>query len=289
METIGEIGPLRELLRSWRKKGRTIGLVPTMGFLHDGHVSLIKRSMADNDLTVVSVFVNPTQFAPGEDYTGYPRNIGGDSKICRSLGIGAVFNPGPSEMYPDGFCARVEMAGLSAHLCGRSRPTHFQGVCTVVLKLLNIVTPDRAYFGLKDAQQYFILARMAADLNLEVDLVPCPIVREPDGLAMSSRNSYLSPEERGAATVLSKGLLRARDELMAGERSVRTVLDLVRSVVSSEPLAALEYLEAVDTAWLKPVRTKVETETLFALACRFGRTRLIDNVIFDPGFPPSWR
>ena len=283
MAIFREIEPLREQVRRWRTKELlAIGVVPTMGSLHEGHMSLIERSAAENDRTIVTIFVNPTQFGPGEDYDHYPRDFRRDTDLCRAAGVHAVFSPGPSVMYPQGYSVKVEVPALSEGLCGRARPTHFQGVCAVVLKLLNITEPRRAYFGLKDAQQFFILRRMAKDLNLDVEMVPCPIVREPDGLAKSSRNAYLSPEERAAAVVLSRALGAAKASLESGQRSAKVVLGLIKAAVGAEAMASLEYVEAVDTERLQPVR-RVDGETLFALAARVGATRLIDNIIFDPG------
>jgi pantoate--beta-alanine ligase len=282
MDIFKEIEPARALVRGYKKEdGLVVGAVPTMGYLHKGHASLIKRSVEECDRTVVSIFVNPTQFGPEEDLASYPRDLERDLDLCRSLGVSAVFCPEPSVMYPDGFATTVEVPLLSEGLCGRFRPRHFAGVCAVVLKLFHIIEPDRAYFGLKDAQQFLILSRMALDLNLDVALVPCPVIREPDGLALSSRNSYLSPRERRAATILSRALVQARMLLDLGERSAVKVLSKVETVVASEPLATLDYAEAVDTKSLRPVE-RIEGETLIALAVRLGRTRLIDNIFYHP-------
>ncbi|MDR2456678.1 MAG: pantoate--beta-alanine ligase [Deltaproteobacteria bacterium] len=282
MDILKEIEPARALARGFKKEsGLIVGAVPTMGCLHKGHASLIKRSVEECDRTVVSVFVNPTQFGPGEDLASYPRDLGRDLDLCRTLGVSAVFCPEPSVMYPEGFATKVEVPLLSEGLCGRFRPNHFAGVCAVVLKLFHIIEPHRAYFGLKDAQQFLILSRLVLDLNLDVSLVPCPIVREPDGLALSSRNSYLSPREREAATVLSRALVQARMMLDLGERSAERVLSKIETVVASEPLATLDYAEAVDTRDLRPVE-RIEGETLIALAVRLGRTRLIDNIFYHP-------
>jgi pantoate--beta-alanine ligase len=273
--------PLKALVRAWRLDGLSIGLVPTMGYLHEGHASLIRRSVEENDRTVVSIFVNPTQFGPSEDFESYPRDFAKDEALCRSLDASVIFHPELSSMYPPTFATKVEVPSLSEGLCGRSRPAHFGGVCAVVLKLFNLSSPDRAYFGLKDAQQYFILSRMVEDLNLDVTLVPCPIVRDEDGVALSSRNSYLSKREREAATVLSRALFLARGLLLNGERDAKAVTALAANAVASEPLAELEYAELVDVRTLKPV-DRVEGEILLALAARFGKTRLIDNIVFNP-------
>jgi pantoate--beta-alanine ligase len=283
IEIFRDVKPMREQVRRWRAaEGRSVGVVPTMGFLHQGHASLIKRSVAENDRTVVTIFVNPTQFGPGEDLADYPRDFARDVELCQSLGAGAIFSPEPAAMYPDGYAVRVEVPALAGQLCGRTRPVHFQGVCGVVLKLLHITEPDRAYFGLKDAQQFVIVSRMAKDLDLDVELVPCPIVREPDGLAMSSRNSYLSPEERRAAPALSRSLGLALELWERGERSAEALLAAVREALAAEPLISLEYAEAVDLGRLQPVEI-IDGPTLLALAARLGRTRLIDNIVFEAG------
>jgi pantoate--beta-alanine ligase len=280
MEIVKTVAAMRSLARRWRSHAS--GLVPTMGGLHEGHASLVRRCVAENEWTTVSLFVNPIQFAPGEDFEAYPRNLERDAALCRSLGADALFCPEPAEMYPPGFASAVEAPALAQSLCGRSRPTHFQGVCTVVVKLLNIVEPRRAYFGLKDAQQFFILTRLAADLNIDVETVACPIVRESDGLALSSRNAYLSVEERRAAPVLGRALAAARARLEAGERRTAPTIAAIAEIVAAEKLARLDYAEAVAIPDLRPVET-VEGPVLLALAAYLGRTRLIDNLIFDPG------
>jgi pantoate--beta-alanine ligase len=254
-----------------------------MGYLHAGHESLMRRAAAENDRVVVSIFVNPAQFGPAEDLEAYPRDWGRDREACLAAGAAAVFRPSPEEMYPEGFAAEVSLPSLSKGLCGRSRPGHFAGVCLVCLKLFNIFRPDRAYFGLKDAQQFLILRRMARDLNLGLELRPCPTVREPDGLALSSRNAYLSPEERGAATVLSRALALGRRAAEGGAKA-SGIEAVVSGAVAEEPLARLEYARVVDTAGLTEVED-VDREVLCALAVRIGRTRLIDNFFFDPGDP----
>jgi pantoate--beta-alanine ligase len=250
-----------------------------MGFLHDGHISLIKKAITDNDRVLVTLFVNPTQFSPTEDLAIYPRALERDAALCKSLGVSAIFNPEPEEMYPPGFATEVMVNGLSESLCGRSRPNHFKGVATVVTKLLVITEPHRAYFGLKDAQQFYILSRMAQDLNLDVEIISCPIVREADGLAMSSRNNYLEPEERAAALVLNKALTKAQDLLRGGEKDAKVIVECIQKIVSSEPLAKLDYAEVVETTGLTEVKT-VTGEVLVGLAVFIGKTRLIDNFIF---------
>ncbi|MDR2613297.1 MAG: pantoate--beta-alanine ligase [Deltaproteobacteria bacterium] len=288
METVTAVREMKARCRAWRRQGLSVGLVPTMGFLHRGHGSLVERSVLENSRTAVSVFVNPAQFGPGEDLEAYPRDPARDAEYLRSLGVNILFLPEPSEMYPPGFATFVEAPSLGLRLCGASRPGHFRGVCTVVMKLFHIAVPDRAYFGLKDAQQFFILRRMARDLDLDVSLVPCPTVREVDGLALSSRNSYLTPEERAAAPLLRRALLEAEGYLAAGGRDAGEACSLLRGILASDPRFSLDYAEAVRTEDLSPVGT-VGGETLIAAAARLGRARLIDNVIFDPDPPGRGR
>ncbi|WP_165173098.1 pantoate--beta-alanine ligase [Adlercreutzia sp. ZJ242] len=275
------IAEVRQIVRAWRAAGQTVGLVPTMGYLHEGHQSLIERSVADNDHTVVSVFVNPTQFGPNEDLESYPRDLEHDRALVEATGADVVFHPTPAEMYYPNRRTTVHVDELGSELCGKSRPIHFDGVCLVVSKLLNIVTPDRAYFGQKDAQQLLIVRRMVRDLSFGVEIVGCPIVREADGLAKSSRNTYLSDEERAAAVVLSRSLAAGRAVLEGGERRASAVRQAVLDVLAAEPLAAPEYVEVVDTDDVNPVET-VEGEALVAIAVRIGGTRLIDNFFFTP-------
>ncbi|MDO4290552.1 MAG: pantoate--beta-alanine ligase [Eggerthellaceae bacterium] len=280
-QVVTTIDEVRALVRTWRAQGDTVGLVPTMGYLHEGHASLITRSVAENARTVVSVFVNPTQFGPNEDLESYPRDLERDVALVEKCGADVVFHPTPEEMYFPDRCTTVHVEGLGKELCGKSRPIHFDGVCLVVSKLLNITTPDRAYFGQKDAQQLLIVRRMVRDLSMGVQVVGCPIVREEDGLAKSSRNTYLSAEERAAAVVLSKSLAAGRAVLEGGERSAAAVCDAVRAVLASEPLAAPEYVEVVSTDTVTPVE-RVEGEVLCAIAVRIGNTRLIDNFFYNP-------
>lgn len=278
MKITTSIQELREILTPARRSGKTIGLVPTMGALHEGHGSLMDASVAQNDMTVVSVFVNPTQFGAGEDFSVYPRDPEKDEKFCRDRGVDVLFMPRADEMYRDPVIT-VEPNAMSQILCGVSRPTHFTGVCTVVAKLLNIVQPDHAYFGQKDAQQFFILQKMTEDLNIPVQLHPCPIVREADGLALSSRNAYLNEEERESALVLSRALRTAEQQLQPGE-PVAPVLETMKEQIRSVPHTRIDYVEAVDI----PTFTLTETvtpHTLIALAVFVGKTRLIDNCIFD--------
>ncbi|MDR1487149.1 MAG: pantoate--beta-alanine ligase [Deltaproteobacteria bacterium] len=279
MQVIKQIKQTQATVLSWRDKGLKVGVVPTMGYLHDGHISLIKRAAAENDRVLVSIFVNPTQFAPTEDLATYPRDMQRDMANCEKNGVHVIFSPDTGEMYPNGFATQVELPSLSANLCGRSRPTHFRGVCTVCLKLFNITMPHKAYFGLKDAQQFFILKRLVKDIDLDLELVPCPIVREPDGLAMSSRNAYLQPNERQAALIINAALTKAQDLIKIGERRAAVISKLIESTISGEKLATIDYIECVDTQTLSPVTDLVE-ETLVAVAVRIGRCRLIDNFIF---------
>lgn len=277
MKVIKKIDELQEILKNFRKEGKSIGLVPTMGFLHKGHASLIKKAVSENDIVVVSDFVNPIQFGPNEDLEAYPRDIDADSKLCENLGADFIFNPEPSEMYHDKK-AFVDIEGLSDNLCGARRAGHFRGVCTVCTKLFNIVGPNRAYFGQKDAQQLAIIKKLVFDLNIPVEIIPCPIVREDDGLAMSSRNTYLSTEERKAALCLSKSIFEG--EKMAKEgSSVKEVLGKMEEIISAEKLAKIDYISAVDLETIEDV-DNFNKDTLVAIAVFIGKTRLIDNFIY---------
>lgn len=277
MKVIKKIDELREILKDFKKEGKSIGLVPTMGFLHKGHASLIKKAVSENDIVVVSDFVNPIQFGPNEDLEAYPRDINADSKLCEDLGADFIFNPDPSEMYHDKK-AFVDIEGLSDNLCGARRAGHFRGVCTVCTKLFNIVGPDRAYFGQKDAQQLSIIKKLVFDLNIPIEIVACPIVREDDGLAMSSRNTYLSADERKAALCLSKAIFEG--EKMAKEGlSVKEVLEKMKEIISAEKLAKIDYISAVDLETIKDV-DNFDKDTLVAIAVYIGKTRLIDNFIY---------
>lgn len=267
-------------VEAWKRAGKSIGLVPTMGYLHEGHRSLIERAAAENDHAVVSVFVNPTQFAPEEDLQSYPRDIDADAALCRDAGAALLFHPAPEEMYAPDFCTFVDMDAVSKGLCGASRPTHFRGVCTVVAKLMNLARADRAYFGQKDAQQLAVVRRMVRDLDMNVDVVGCPIVREPDGLAKSSRNTYLSPDQRAAAVVLSRAIEQGRRLVDAGETDAKRVLGAMRAAIEKQPLARIDYLEAVSWDSIEPVET-LEGPTLVAMAVFIGSTRLIDNFIIE--------
>jgi pantoate--beta-alanine ligase len=278
MKTLSRIAALESAVAEARAGRQTIGFVPTMGYLHEGHLSLVRECRKRADVTVASIFVNPLQFGPREDFRRYPKDPERDAALLDKEGVDILFLPETAEIYPPGFRTSVEVGGLQDTLCGRSRPGHFRGVATVVLKLFNIVRPDYAFFGQKDAQQVVILRRMAEDLNLDVRIVAMPIVREPDGLAMSSRNIYLNIEERRAANVLFRGLEEARRIFEAGERAASRIRERLLVTLASEPLARLDYAEVVDPGSLEPVE-RVDGEALIALAVFFGRTRLIDNII----------
>lgn len=276
MKVVKTIKEVRDLVKSWKQEGNEIALVPTMGYLHNGHKSLMDRARQENGKVVVSIFVNPIQFGPNEDFSTYPRDLEHDMAVCESAGVDLIFAPEADEMYTKEFCSFVGMSILTEELCGKSRPTHFQGVCTVVSKLFHIVAPDRAYFGQKDAQQLAIIKRMVIDLSMDVEVIGCPIVREEDGLAMSSRNTYLSEEERKAALVLSQSLAFAEAFVARGERRASEILDEMKKLIELEPLAKIDYVEAVDVLTMKPVEQITES-TLIALAVYIGKTRLIDN------------
>lgn len=271
---------VKSQVRQWKKEGLTVGLVPTMGYLHEGHESLIKRAVAENDRVVVSVFLNPTQFAPNEDLASYPRDFEADTKLCEGAGAALVFHPEPSEMYAEDACTFVDMTAVTKELCGKSRPIHFRGVCTVVNKLMNISMADRAYFGQKDAQQLAVIRRMVRDLNMNVEVVGCPIVREVDGLAKSSRNTYLSEEERKAGLVLSQAVKLGQKLVAEGEKSAAAVTGAMSELISAEPLAKIDYVSMVSWDSIEPVET-IEGPVLVAMAVYIGKTRLIDNFIYE--------
>ena len=279
MKIITRVDELREACKAAKAKG-SVGLVPTMGALHEGHGSLIKRCREENDTVVVSVFVNPLQFAPGEDYEEYPRDIDKDGAFCESLGADIVFHPEPEEMYPENFGFRVTPPESMTHiLCGITRPIHFAGVATVLTKLFNLVAPDRAYFGQKDVQQVAIVEAMVRDLNMDLAIVPCPIVREADGLAKSSRNRYLNAEERKAAVVLSRSIKMAKAMVQDGERHVAALLDAVTKEIEAEPLAKIDYVEILRFPHFERDAELVE-DSFIAMAVYIGSTRLIDNSFF---------
>jgi len=272
------VAGVKAQVKAWKKEGLSVGLVPTMGYLHEGHKSLIERAVKENDKVVVSVFVNPTQFGPTEDLESYPRDLNADSILCEDAGAVLIFAPEVSEMYAEDFTTYVNMSGVTAELCGKSRPIHFRGVCTVVNKLFNIATPDRAYFGEKDAQQLAVIRRMVRDLNMNVEVVGCPIIREADGLAKSSRNTYLSSEERQAALVLSRAIKAGKAMVQSGEKDGEKVLDEMKRIISEEPLARIDYVEMVKWDTIE-IHHTVDCPILVAIAVFIGKTRLIDNFI----------
>ena len=271
------IQEVRDTVKKWKSQGLTVGLVPTMGYLHEGHGSLIKTSASECDKTVVSVFLNPTQFAPNEDLESYPRDFEQDKVLCEKMGADLVFHPEVSEMYEQDNATFVEiLSEMPKQLCGKTRPIHFRGVCTVVSKLFNIVTPDKAFFGEKDAQQLAIIKRMVRYMSYGIEIVGCPIIREEDGLAKSSRNTYLNEEERKAALCLSKAIFFGQSLVEKGETDANKVLEEMKNLINKEPLARIDYVEAVDGVTMMPV-DKIEKDTLVAMAVYIGKTRLIDN------------
>lgn len=274
------VNAVKEQVKAWKAEGLSIGFVPTMGYLHEGHGSLIKAARAGNDKVVVSIFVNPMQFGPKEDLASYPRDLEKDSALCESLGADLIFHPEPSEMYHDNFSSYVDMTGLTEELCGLSRAGHFRGVCTVVNKLFNIVQPDRAYFGQKDAQQLAVIKHMVEDLNMNLEIIGCPIIREEDGLAKSSRNTYLSAEERKAALVLSRSINLGRKMVEDGETNTAVIIKAMKDLINEEPMARIDYVKAVDGLTISQI-DKVQKPMLVAIAVYIGTTRLIDNFIWD--------
>ena len=278
MNIVSTVKEVREQVKEWRAQGLSVGLVPTMGYLHEGHKSLIDKAVEQNDRVVVSVFVNPIQFGPTEDLATYPRDLDRDAALCESAGADLIFHPENEEMYFEDFCTYVDMEHLTKGLCGKTRPTHFRGVCTVVSKLFHIVQPDRAYFGQKDAQQLAVVRRMVRDLNFDLEIVGCPIVREEDGLAKSSRNTYLSEEERKAAVVLSRSLAKGKELIESGELDAETIKKAIREVIDAEPLAKIDYVEVVNFDTIEAIDT-LDGIVLTAIAVYIGKTRLIDNLI----------
>ena len=276
MQVVSTVKEVRDIVAGWRKEGKTVGFVPTMGYLHEGHGSLISKAVEQNDKAVVSIFVNPMQFGPTEDLESYPRDLEKDSKFCESLGADLNFHPEPEEMYHDGFSSFVDMTVLTEELCGLSRPVHFRGVCTVVSKLFNIVQPDRAYFGQKDAQQLAVIKHMVDDLNMNVEVIGCPIIREEDGLAKSSRNTYLSAEERKVALILSKTIFMGQKMVEEGETDAVKLVEAMKKNIETEPLAKIDYVKAVDGLTMQQV-TELKSPALVAMAVYIGKTRLIDN------------
>ena len=281
MKIATTIAEVRAQVAAWKKEGLTVGLVPTMGYLHEGHASLVDEAVRQCDRVVASVFVNPTQFGPNEDLEDYPRDFDRDKALLEEHGCHLVFHPSVEEMYPAGAATYVEiLSDMPKQLCGKSRPIHFRGVCTVVAKLFNIVTPDKAFFGQKDAQQLAILRRMVRDLSYGIELVGCPIVREADGLAKSSRNTYLNPQERQAALVLSQAVQLGQELVAQGERNAVKVVAAMTAHIAAQPLARIDYVEAVDGVTMEPVET-LQGTVLVAMAVYIGKTRLIDNFIVE--------
>ena len=281
MKVFKKITEMSDESLSIRAAGKSIGFVPTMGFFHDGHLSLMRAARADNDIVVVSLFINPIQFGPQEDFDCYPRDYNRDVELALGQGVDILFTPEQHEIYPHDFCARVDVQELSGRLCGESRPGHFQGVSTIVAKLFHLVKPHRAYFGLKDFQQTVIIRKMVEDLNFDLEIVTLPTVREKDGLAMSSRNQYLSPEERTAALCLKESLNLAANQVAQGERSADRIRTSIRERISREKNAKIDYVSVSDPKTLNEVSV-VEDEILVALAVMIGKTRLIDNVLLRP-------
>ena len=279
MKIVGTVKEVREQVKEWKKQGLSVGFVPTMGYLHEGHKSLMDAARKGNDKVVVSIFVNPMQFGPTEDLATYPTDLDHDAALCESAGVDLIFHPEAEEMYEKDFCSFVDMTGLTEGLCGKTRPIHFRGVCTVVNKLFNIVTPDHAYFGQKDGQQLAVIKRMVRDLNMDIEIVGCPIVREEDGLAKSSRNTYLSSEERKAALILSKTVALGK-ELAKTEKDANKVVEAMKKNIETEPLAKIDYVEAVDALSMAPVE-KLEGTCMLAMAVYIGKTRLIDNTLIN--------
>lgn len=276
MKVISSIEEIKKIKRD----NISIGFVPTMGYLHEGHISLIKKAKEENDIVITSIFVNPTQFGPNEDFEKYPRDESRDLQKCEENGCDIVFLPQVDEIYPDSFLTFVQVEELGKGLCGKSRPTHFRGVTTVLTKLFNIVKPDRAYFGQKDAQQLVIVKKMVEDLNMDVEIIGCPIVREADGLAISSRNTYLSPEERNDALFLNKSLKLAKNLIENGEKNISIIKNEMKETILSGNNNSIDYIEFVDTKTLNPV-SEIKDKVLIAIAVKVGKTRLIDNIVVE--------
>ena len=277
MKIIRSIKQMQQFAVNAKKRGKTIGFVPTMGYLHKGHLSLLKQAVKDTDVTVMSVFVNPIQFGPNEDFKKYPRDFGRDCRLAKLAGVGIIFYPSTKDMYPEGFQTYIEVVDLSRYLCGEYRPGHFKGVATVVIKLFNIVKPDISYFGQKDAQQAVIIRRMATDLNMDLRVKVMPIIRDADGLAMSSRNAYLSPTERKETLVLKSALQKAKDMINSDEIESRKIISQMRRIIKSAPSAKIDYISIVDPQTLRDLKT-IKGKILIAVAVKIGKTRLINNV-----------
>lgn len=281
MQLVRKIEDIKAITRGAAREGRSVGFVPTMGYLHEGHISLMKKARKENDFLAVSIFVNPTQFGPTEDLDSYPRDLERDLKLCEEAGVDVVFAPEAGEMYPQDYSTYVTVeGGVTAGLCGKSRPIHFRGVATVVTKLFNIVRPERAYFGQKDAQQVAVIKKMVRDMNQDVQVIACPIVREADGLALSSRNTYLSPSERQDALTLSSSLFGAVGLISAGEKSADAVRRYIESRFSGIESASIDYIEIVDPDTMEPL-SLISGRALIAIAVKIGKTRLIDNIVAE--------
>lgn len=280
MKIITSPKEMQAYVKRARADGKTVGLVPTMGAFHEGHLSLMRRARAENDIVVTSIFVNPTQFGPKEDYNAYPRDLENDSKMAEKIGVDVIFAPSVKDMYPQGYATFVNVERITEKMCGASRPGHFRGVATVVTKLFNIIPAHKAYFGQKDAQQCVVIKRMSEDLNFDIDIVILPTVRENDGLAMSSRNKYLSDEERRSALVLFKSLSMAKELIRSGELNSEKIRQKMLDIINAEPLARVDYISIVDAETLEDLN-EIKDNTLIALAVFIGKTRLIDNIIID--------
>ncbi|AXI08368.1 pantoate--beta-alanine ligase [Oceanobacillus zhaokaii] len=278
MQIVSTIKEVKHIVKQWKIEGQTLGFVPTMGYLHEGHGSLITAARQENSKVVVSIFINPMQFGPTEDYDSYPNDLEKDRNVCESLGADLIFHPAPEEMYPKDFFTYVDMSVLTEELCGLNRPGHFRGVCTVVNKMFNIIQPDHAYFGQKDAQQLAVIKQMVKDLNMNIEVIGCPIVREEDGLAKSSRNTYLSAIERKAALILSKTIFMGENKVKEGETDAKKLIAAMKANIEAEPMAKIEYVKAVDGLTMKQT-TRIKPQTLIAIAVYIGKTRLIDNFI----------
>jgi len=282
MKVAYTVKEVREQVKAWKKEGLTVGLVPTMGYLHEGHASLMKKGVEQCDKVVVSVFLNPMQFGPSEDLAAYPRDFEHDSKLCEDMGVAMIFHPEPEEMYSPNFCSYVDMSVLTEDLCGKTRPVHFRGVCTVCSKLFNIVQPDKAFFGEKDAQQLAIIKRMVEDLNMDLEIVGCPIIREEDGLAKSSRNTYLSEKEREAALILSKSIFLGQKMVQEGETDAGKVVKAMTELIETEPQAHIDYVKVVDAMTMQPIEV-IDRPIVTAIAVYINDTaRLIDNFHYSP-------
>lgn len=278
MKIIHSVEALRQAVKAEKKAGKSVGFVPTMGFLHDGHMSLVKAAKKDNEFVVASIFVNPTQFGENEDLDAYPKDLEGDQNKLEHEGVDILFYPTAEEMYPQGYSTYVTVEGtMTGVLCGSSRPGHFRGVATIVTKLFNMVAPDRAYFGQKDAQQVSVIERMVKDLNMDLEIIPCPIHREADGLAMSSRNTYLSEKERKDALILSQSLFEAKETILSGEKTASKIIQGIIDKISTVDYAIIDYVEIVDALTLNKI-DKLKGDILIAIAVKVGKPRLIDNL-----------